>query len=76
MIINNKSEGQYHELFEEINNEALCIHMAIFEDNNSENDPSYFIKSGSFAAGYLLAKLGNNWEAIAMAKIWINGGRK
>jgi hypothetical protein len=76
MSINNKTEGQYHELFEEINNEALCIHMAIFENDESENDSSYFIKSGSFAAGYLLSKLGNNWEAIAFAKIWINGGRK
>jgi hypothetical protein len=76
MRIEAKTEWQYHETFEEINNEALCIHMAIFENDESENDLSYFIKSGSFAAGYLLAKLGNNWEAIALAKIWINGGRK
>jgi hypothetical protein len=68
MRIEAKTEGQYHETFEEIFHEALCIHLAIFEGEDCQINYS---KSGSFAAGYLLAKLGNNWEAIALAKNWI-----
>lgn len=68
MRIEVKTEEQYCETFEGIFHEGLCIHLAIFE---GEDDNINYDKSGSFAAGYLIAKLANNWEAIAIAKNWI-----
>ena len=60
-------------LFNKINWKATCIYCALFDQLLSEDEMS--AEMNGFVNGYLISELGNDWEALAMAKAWIKEGR-
>ena len=59
--------------FNKIHYKACCIYCSLFGHFLSEDEmTSEMIE---FCDGYLIAKIGNDWQSLAMVKQWIKEGR-
>jgi len=71
--MNNMTIEQAYSLFNKIHWKATCIYCSLFDHLLSEDEMSDEMKG--FTDGYLISEIGNDWEALAMAKAWIKEGR-